>query len=148
MDHVFLEVSEGTGSLLDLSEHVLDGSRRENVWVVFHIFLGVLIRIQQLELVPAQEKCQSKQEVFLAVVVPGHRVVVLLAFHELATHSAGVLVAHLVYLNGIVPAIERYDELSALIIRLSRDKLSLESQNVHVLLEHLLHVNLRRLRLQ
>jgi hypothetical protein len=48
-------------------------------------------------------------------------------------------------LNGIITAIERDNEVTGFIIRLSADKFGIKSQNVHVLLEHFLHVNLRSL---
>ena len=65
-----------------------------------------------------------------------------LALHELATDAARVLVAHLVHLDGVVTAVERDDELTVLVIGLSGDELGVESEDVHVLLEHFLHVNL------
>jgi hypothetical protein len=44
---------------------------------------------------------------------------VLLALHELATDAARVLVANLIHLYRVVSAVERNDEATALIIRLS-----------------------------
>jgi len=70
---------------------------------------------------------------------------VLLALHELTTNATRVLVADLVDLDGVVTAVEGDDETTRLIIRLGGDELRLESQNVHILLEHLFHVDLRRL---
>lgn len=66
----------------------------------------------------------------------------LFAFHELATNAAAVLVTYLVNLDGIVTAVERENESAALIIRLSGHEFAVESQDVHVLLESLLHVEL------
>ncbi len=68
--------------------------------------------------------------------------------HELASKAARVLVANFVDLNGVIATIEGDEELSVLIIRLSGDELGVEPQDVHVLLEHLLHVSLGGLRLQ
>ena len=71
-----------------------------------------------------------------------------LALHELATNTAGVLVANLVHLDGVVTAVEGDDELTVLIIGLSGDELGVEAEDVHILLEHLLHVDLRGLLLE
>jgi len=73
---------------------------------------------------------------------------VVLAIHELATDAAAVLIADLVDQDRVVAAEEGDDELTVLVIRLSRDELAVEAENVHVLLEHLLHVSLGGLRLQ
>ena len=71
-----------------------------------------------------------------------------LALHELATDAARVLVANLVHLDGVVTAVEGDDELTVLIIGLSGDELGVEAEDVHILLEHLLHVDLRGLLLE
>jgi len=101
-----------------------------------------------LEFESSKENSSSDEEVFLLVVGLGNWVLVLLALHELATNAAAVLVAHLIHLDGVVTAVERDDEGSALIIGLGGDELSVESQDVHVLFEHLLHVELGLLWLQ
>lgn len=122
---------------------------REQIWVIFHVLLSVFIGLNELELEAAKEYGVSEQEVLLGVVCAGiDRIVVLLPLHELAAESARVLVAHLVHLDGVVAAVERHDEATRLVIRVSRDQLRLETQHVHVLLEHLLHVDLRGLGLQ
>ena len=72
----------------------------------------------------------------------------VLALHELATDAARVLVAHLVDLDGVITTVEGDDELTVLIVGLRGDQLGLEAQDVHILLEHLLHVLARCLWLQ
>lgn len=84
----------------------------------------------------------------LLVVALGHGRLVLLSLHELATNTAGVLVTDLVDLDGVISAVEGDDETAVLVIGLSGDQLGVESQDVHVLLEHLLHVKLGHLRLE
>ena len=71
-----------------------------------------------------------------------------LSLHKFATDAAGVLVANLVDLDGVVSAVEGDKELAVLIIGLSGDELGVEAQDVHVVFEHLLHVLLRRLGLK
>jgi hypothetical protein len=90
----------------------------------------------------------TEEEVSLVVVVVADGVGVLLALHELTANTAGVLIADFIDLDGVVSAVEGNDEATALIIGLGRDELGLEAQNVHILLEHLFHVNLGRLGLQ
>jgi hypothetical protein len=135
-------------TLLDLGNDSIEGCLGEDIGVILHVFLGVLIGLEQLELEAAEEDGVSEQEVALHVVVSADGVVVLLALHELTTNATRVLVADLVDLDGVVTAVEGDDETTRLIIRLGGDELRLESQNVHILLEHLLHVDLRRLGLQ
>jgi hypothetical protein len=67
---------------------------------------------------------------------------VLLSLHEFTTNSSGVLITDFINLNGVISTIEGNDELSGFIIRLSWNELSIETQDVHILLEHLLHINL------
>ena len=78
----------------------------------------------------------------------GDGILVVLSFHEFATDAARVLVADLVDLDGVVAAVEGDDELAVLVIGLRRHQLRIEAQNVHVLLEHLFHVDLGRLGLK
>ena len=72
----------------------------------------------------------------------------MLAIHELATNASAVLIADLVDQDSVIAAEERDDELAVLVIGLSRDELAVETKNMHVLLEHLLHVDPGGLRLQ
>ncbi len=101
-----------------------------------------------MELVAAQEYGPANKEVLLLIIGLVDWVLVLLPLHELAAHSPRVLVADLIDLDGVVPAVEGDDELPVLIVGLGRDDLGLESEDVHVLLEHLLHVDLGGLGLQ
>ena len=96
----------------------------------------------QVELEATEESSPSDQEVFLRVVFARYGAAVLLALHELASNSATVLVAHFIDLDGVVSAEEGDDEFSGLIIGLGRDEFGVEAQDVHVLLEDLLHVAL------
>merc|ERR1719454_974712 len=66
----------------------------------------------------------------------------LLALHEVTSNSAGVLVTDFIDLDGVITTEEGDNELSGFIIRLSGDELGVESEDVHVLFEHLLHVDL------
>jgi len=68
----------------------------------------------------------------------------LLTLHETTSNTARVLVANFVDLNSVVTAVERDDEISRFVIRLSADEFRIESEYVHVLLEHLFHVSLWR----
>ena len=114
----------------------------ELVRVVLHVFLGVFVGRDELEAEATKLELPSDAEVLLLVVGLAHRVLVVLALHELATDAARVLVAHLVHLGGVVTAVERDDELTVLVIGLGGDELGVEAEDVHVLLEHFLHVNL------
>ena len=148
LNDVVLEGIVGAGTLLDFLEDVSDGGFGEDVVVVLHVLLGVLVGLEQLELVATQEDGPADQELLLHVVALRNWVLVLLPLQELPANPARVLVAHLIDLDGVVPAVERYNELPVLIIGLSGHQLSLESEDVHVLLEHLLHVNLGRFGLE
>jgi hypothetical protein len=72
----------------------------------------------------------------------------LLSLHKSASNSTWVFVTYFVHLDCIVSAVEWNNKSSGLIIRLGTDERRLETKNVHVLFEHLLHVCLGRLRLQ
>ena len=72
----------------------------------------------------------------------------LFAFHETSTHAATVLVTDFVDLDGIVTAVEGNDKGTAFIIGFSGHKLGVESKDMHVLLEHLLHIEFRNLWLE
>ena len=122
-DSVVLERFVTLRTSLYFGNDAVKGGLRENVGVVLHIFLGVLVGLHQLELEAAQEDGVAEEKVSLVVVVVANGVGVLLALHELATNAAGVLVADLVDLDGVVSAVEGNDEAAALIIRLSRDEL-------------------------
>jgi len=90
----------------------------------------------------------SEQEVALHIVASAYRVAVLIALHDLTTNATRVLVENLVHLDGVVTAEDGDDETTRLIIRLGGDELRLKSENVQILLKHLLHIDLRRLGLQ
>jgi hypothetical protein len=132
-------------SLLNLGNDLVEGGLREDIGVVLHIFLGVLVSLEELELEATEEDGVTEEEVTLNVVVSADGVTVLLALHELTANATRVLVANLIHLDGVVTAVEGNNESARLIIRLSRDELRFESENMHILFEHFLHVNLRRL---
>jgi hypothetical protein len=132
-------------SLLNLGNDLVEGGLREDIGVVLHIFLGVLISLEELELEATEEDGVTEEEVTLNVVVSADGVTVLLALHELTADATRVLVANLIHLDGVVTAVEGNNESARLIIRLSRYELRFESENMHILFEHFLHVNLRRL---
>lgn len=142
VDNVLLEGSSLLGLNLQLSDDLVDARAWELVGVVLHVFFGVLVSLEQLELESSEEDALSNQEVFLFVVSVADWTLVLLSLHEFSSNSSGVLVANLVDLDGVVTAVERNNESSGLVIWLSAHQLGLESENVHVLLEHFLHVNL------
>ena len=148
VDAVLLKGWEVDCLFLDLVQDVGQVSLRELIGVVFHVFLGVLVGRDELEAETAKEDSAADQEVLLVVVGTTDGVLVILSLHELATDAAGVLVTHLVDLDGVITAVEGDDELAVLIIGLSADELGVEAKDVHVLLEHLLHVALGRLGLQ
>ena len=102
----------------------------------------------ELEFESAEEDSSSDEEVFLGVVRGGDWRLVLLSLHEFAADSAAVLVADLVHLDGVVTAVEGNDEFAVLVIGLGGNELAVESEDVHVLLEHLLHVELGSLWLE
>ena len=112
------------------------------VRVVLHVLLGVLVGGDELEAEASEEDGASKAEVLLLVVVVCDGVLVCLLLHEFAANSSGVLIANLVDLDRVITAVEGDNEFTVLIIRLRRDELGVEPKNVHVLLEHLLHVGL------
>jgi hypothetical protein len=90
----------------------------EEISIVFHVLLSVLVGLEELELEAAQENGVAEEEVALNVVSTVDRVVMLLALHELSTDAAGILVAHLVNLNGVISAVEGHDEAAGFIIGL------------------------------
>ena len=141
-NNIILKALVAMGTLLDLGNDLVKGGLREDIWVIFHIFLGVFIGLEELELESTKEDGVTKKEVTLNIIVVANWVAVLLALHELTSDTAGVFIAHFINLNGVVSTIEGYDEATRLIIRLSRDKLRVKSENMHILLEHLLHINL------
>jgi len=90
----------------------------------------------------------ANNEVLFLVVSVSHWVGLLLSLHETSTNSSGIFVADFINLNGVISAVEGNDESSSLIIWLCGDQDSLEPEDVHVLLEHFLHVNLWGLRFE
>lgn len=136
------------GASLDLSEDSGNRGLGEVLVVILHILLGVFIRGHEHELEATKGDDAAEEEVALLVVGASLRVDLLLALHEPSANSAGVLVTDFVDLDGVVTAVERDDEVTRLIIRLSADESGVEPQDMHVLLEHLLHVDLGSLRVQ
>ena len=148
MDAVILHASKASGLFLDLAKNVLDVLLGELTRVVLHVFLSVFIARNELEAEATKEDGSSNAEVLLGVVGLGDGVLVVLLLHELSTDTAGVLITDLIDLDGVITAVEGDDELTVLIIGLSGDELGVESEDVHVLLEHFLHVHLGGLRVE
>jgi hypothetical protein len=98
------------GSLLDLCDDLVKGGLREDIGVIFHVFLGVLVSLEELEFEPAEEDGVTEQEVTLNVVVGADGVTVLLALHELTANATRVLIANFVNLDSVVSAVEGNDE--------------------------------------
>jgi len=142
INNVLLERGVVLAWLLNLVDDVLEGSLGELIGVVTHVLFGVVVSRQKLELESTEEAGAANEEVLLGVVGLGDRAQVLLTLHEFTTDSSRVLVTDLVDLDGVVTTEEGDNEFSGFIIRLSGDQLGVESEDVHVLLEHLLHVNL------
>jgi len=132
-------VELGSGGL-DLSNHSAEGSFGENVTVILHVLLSVLVSGDQHELEAGEGDSAADHKVTLGVIAAGNGRVLLLAFHEATTNTSRVLVTNFVDLDGVVTAVERNDKGTGLIIGLGADELGVESKDVHVLLEHLLHV--------
>ena len=142
---VFLQAWELNRGLLNLLDDVFNRSSWEHSSVVFHVLFSVLVGLQKSELEAHKEHYVADQEVLFSVVLAIHWVRLLLSLHETAANSAGVLVANLVDLDCVVSAVEADDEASGFVVGLGADEGSLESQRVHILFEHLLHVCLRGL---
>ena len=114
----------------------------ENLRVVLHVFLSVLISSGKHEFESNKEDGGSDGEFFFSVVSISYWVDLLLSFHETSANSSGVLVANFVNLDSVISAVERNDESSGLIIWFCAYKDSIKSKSVHVLLEHFFHVDL------
>jgi len=148
VDNVVLEAGEVLGGVGDLGHDLLKAGLRENFGVVLHIFSGVLVDGHEHKFEAGKIASATDHEVALSVVLSGHGVLLLLALNEGSSNAARVLIAHLVDVDGVVTAVERDDESARLIIGLGGYQASVETQNVHVLLEHLLHVILGGLGLE
>jgi len=142
IDCVLLERGVVLAGLLDLADDVLDGSFGELIGVVVHVFFGVVISRQKLELESTEEASAANKEVLLGVVGLSDGAEMLLALHEFTSDSSGVLVADFVDLDGIITTEEGDNELSGFIIGLGGDELGVEAEDVHVLFEHFLHIDL------
>jgi hypothetical protein len=143
-----LEGLEFRGWGLDLSDNGAEGGFGEHITVIFHVLFSVLISGGEHKLEASKGDSAANHEITLSVVAAGNGGVLLLALHEATTNTSRVLVTDFVDLDGVVTAVERDDEGTGLIIGLSADELGVESEDMHVLLEHLLHVILWWLRLQ
>ena len=119
VDSVLLEVSKLGTSLFDFLDDAVNGSRWEDLGVVFHVLLGVLVSLNKLEFKTNKEEGLSNEEVLLSVVLASNWAGLLLSLHEGSSDSSGVLVTDFVDLDGVVSTEERDDETSVLIIGLS-----------------------------
>lgn len=107
------------GTLLNLGNNLIKGGLGEDIGVILHIFLGVFVSLQKLEFEATKENGVTEEEVTLNVVVVANGVTVLLAFHKLTANATRVLIANLIYLNGVISAVEGNDETARFVIRLS-----------------------------
>jgi len=127
-------------SSFNLVNDAFVGGLWEHLTIVLHVLLGVLIAAHQHELEASEVDSAADNKVSLGVVLAANWVNLLLALHEWTANSAGVLVANLIHQDSVITAVERHDEGAGLIIRLGGDELGVEAHDVHVLFEHLLHV--------
>lgn len=148
VDAILLQAGIPGRLLLNLVQDILDVLLGEHVRVVLHVLLRVLICADHLETEAAQNDGTTDQEVLFGVVGARDRVLVILALHKFAANAATVLVTHLIDEDGVVTTEERDNEFTVLIVRLSRHELGVKAEDMHILLEHLLHVGLGCLRLQ
>lgn len=148
VDSVVLQGGVPAGGLLDLQDDVLKGGFGELVWVVLHVLFGVFVGGDELEFESSQVRGAANEEVLLLVVGLCDGRSVLLALHELSTGAAAVFVAHFVDLDGVVSAVEGNNETAVFVIGLGGNQFRVETEDVHVLLKHLLHVELRGLGLE
>jgi hypothetical protein len=127
---------------------VVYGSFGENAAIVLHVLLSVFIGRDEHELETREENGAANKEIALTVVTTSDGVLLLLTVNEGSSNAAGVLVANFVDMDGIVTTVIADDEGAGLIIGLGGNKACVESQDVHVLLEHLFHIELWRLGLE
>ena len=117
VDSVLLEVAV-LAARLDLVHDNFVGGLGEDLAVVLHVLFGVLVRGDEHKLEAREVHRAPDHEVALLVVLPRHRVVLLLALHEAPADAARVLVAGLVDQDRVVAAVEAHDEGARLVIRL------------------------------
>ena len=106
INHVLLQGAGFLGLNLQFVNDLVNAGAWELVRVVLHVFFGVLVSLEQLELESAEEDALANQEVFLFVVSVAHWALVLLSLHELSSNSSRVLVAHFIDLDGVISAVE------------------------------------------
>lgn len=148
VDNVVLEAGEVLGGCRDLGHDLLEGGLGEHFTVVFHVLSGVLVDRHKHEFEARKVASATNNEITFSVVLASHGVLLLLAMDEGTSNAARVLIANFINVDGVVSAVERDDESARLIIGLGGYQASVEAQNVHVLLKHLFHVILGRLRLK
>jgi len=109
VDSVLLEVAV-LAARLDLVHDNFVGGLGEDLTVILHVLLGVLVGADEHKLEASEVHGAADHEVALLVVLAAHGVVLLLPFHEATADTAGVLVAGLVDKDRVVAAVEADDE--------------------------------------
>jgi hypothetical protein len=133
--------SKARCSFFDLVDDVSQIALREDLRVILHVLLSVLISLKDLESELVEVNGLSDKEVSLIVVLACSLILVLLSVHELASNSTRVLITNLIDHDGVVSAEEGDSENSVLIVRLRGNEFAVESQNVNVILKHFLDIN-------
>jgi hypothetical protein len=143
-----LEGGEFLGGGKNFREDVVYASFGENAAIVLHVLLSVFVGRDKHELKTREEDGAANKEIALTVVPTSDGVLLLLTVNEGSSNATRVLVANFIDMDGVVTTVIADNEGARLIIRLGRDKAGVKPQDVHVLLEHLLHVELWRLGLE
>lgn len=133
--------SKARCSFFDLVDDVSQIALREDLRVILHVLLSVLISLKDLESELVEVNGLSDKEVSLTVVLACSLILVLLSVHELASNSTRVLITNLIDHDGVVSAEEGDSENSVLVVRLRGNEFAVESQNVNVILKHFLDIN-------
>ena len=106
VNHVVIHRGELGGSTLDLCDHILVRSLREDLTVILHVLLSVLVSRAQHKLETNEGNSTTNAEISFRVVLSGDGVILAFALHEATTNTARVLIADFVDLDGVITAIE------------------------------------------
>merc|ERR1719313_2977165 len=88
VDGEVLEVTEFSSSLFDFLDDGVHRGSWEGLGIVFHVLLGVLVSLDQLEFETDEEEGLSNEEVLLGVVSAGDGVGLLLSLNEGSSNSS------------------------------------------------------------
>ena len=106
VNHVVIHRVELGGSTLDLSNHILVRSLREDLTVILHVLLSVLISRAQHKFKSNEGNSTTNAEISFGIVLSGDGVILTFALHEAATNTARVLVTDFVNLDGVITTVE------------------------------------------